>query len=170
MESTPKGVEMRATLTSLVLLLAVGLFSSSASAQCCYIAPPPAPDMLGPGYYWTSPYGITYGPNYCVQPPFPPFQGMIFAPPKPPPGGCPQMGMPGGSLGFPSHLYARSPRDYFMIDVNPLANPYSYGGTSPLYPVRGAYVAPERGASTPPERPVAPPPAPIPPPPPEGAK
>ena len=99
-------------------------------------------------------------------------QGMIFAPPKPPPGAMPGMGMPGGSLGFPNHLYARSPRDYFMIDVDPLANPYSYGGVSPLYPgVRGAYVPLERPvapppASAPPPGPAAPPPGAIPPPPP----
>jgi hypothetical protein len=151
---------MRAILTSLVLLLAVALSGAPLSAQCCYIPPPPAPDMLGPGYYWTSPYGITYGPNYVVRPPFPPFQGMILAPPKPPcPPGSPMMGMPGGSLGFPSHLYARSPRDYFMIDVDPAANPYSYGGTSPLYPGdRGAYVPPERPMSVPPG--ILPPPPP----------
>jgi hypothetical protein len=158
---------MRAILTSLVLLLAVGLLAPAASAQCCYIPPPPAPDMLGPGFVWTSPYGITYGPNYYVRPPFPPFQGMIPAPPKPPPG-SPQMGMQGGSLGFPSHLYARSPRDFFMIDVNPAANPYSYGGTSPLYPARGAYVPPSERSTIPlsPERPASPPPGAIPPPPP----
>ena len=159
---------MRATLTSLVLVLAVGLLPSQANAQgcCCYLPPPQAPDMRGPGYLWTSPYGITYGPNYNVRPPFPPFHGMIFAPPKPPPG-CP-VGSPGGSLGFPSHLYARSPRDFFMIDTHPAANPYSYRGTSPLSPVRGDYVPVDRGAYAPvqQERPMAPPPGAIPPPPP----
>jgi hypothetical protein len=147
-ETTSKGVEMRATLTSLMLLLAVGMLPSPAGAQCCYIPPAPAPDMRGPGFLWTSPYGVTYGPNYCVRPPFPPFQGMIFAPPKPPPQckpECPTIGNAGGSLGFPSHLYARSPRDYFMIDVDPAANPYSYGGTSPLYPVGGAYMPQANG-------------------------
>jgi hypothetical protein len=158
---------MRAILTSLVLLLAVGLLVPAASAQCCYIQPPPAPDMLGPGFLWTSPYGITYGPNYIVRPPFPPFQGMIPAPPRPPAApGCPNYGAQGGSLGFPSHLYARSPRDYFMIDVNPSANPYSYGGTSPLYPVGGAYVAPPPPAYPPAERIAPSPPGAIPPPPP----
>jgi hypothetical protein len=42
-------------------------------------------------------------------------------------------GMGPGSLGFPSHLYARSPRDYFMIDVDPANSPYTYGAGSPLY-------------------------------------
>ncbi len=163
---------MRAILTSLVLLLAVGLLVPAASAQCCYIPPPPAPDMLGPGFQWTSPYGVTYGPNYIVRPPFPPFQGMIFAPPKPPPSngpaGCPNYGAQGSSLGFPAHLYARSPRDFFMIDTNPAANPYSYGGTSPLYPVRGAYVAPPPPPAYPPRPSEIAPTAPgaIPPPPP----
>ena len=137
---------MRTVLTSLMLVVALELFSSSAHAQCCYIPPPAAPDMLGPGFYWTSPYGITYGPNYIVRPPFAPFQGMILAPPKPPAQGMPGMGSPFGSMGFPSHLYARSPRDYFMIDTDPAANPYSYGGSSPLYPDRGAFVPPQGAA------------------------
>ena len=127
---------MRAILKSLTLTLAMGLLGSSLQGQCCYIMPPPAPDMRGPGFYWTSPYGDTYGPSWYVQPPFPPFQGMIPGP-KPGNGG-------GGTFpGFPSHLYARSPRDYFMIDFNPATNPYSYGGTSPLYPTdRGGFAAP----------------------------
>ncbi len=137
---------MRAILTSLGLLLAVGTLSAPVQGQCCYIPPPQAPDMRGPGFLWTSPYGVTYGPNYVVRPSFPPFQGMIFAPPKPPPG-MPCMGNPEGSLGFPSHLYARSPRDYFMIDVDAAANPYGYGGSSPLYPAdRGTYAPPAEPA------------------------
>ena len=117
---------MRFRLTVLVSLIELSLLASSAPAQCCYIAPPVAPDMRNPGFYWTNPYGVTYGPNYCVQPPFPPFQGMILGPPKPPPGGPGGPGAAGGmggSLGFPSHLYARSPRDYFMIDMDPGVQP-----------------------------------------------
>ena len=60
------------------------LFAPLASAQCYYVAPPAAPDMLGPGYYYRNCYGVIYGPNYCVRPCFPPYQGMIPGPPKQP--------------------------------------------------------------------------------------
>ena len=124
---------MRFRLTLLISLIELSLLAGSAPAQCCYIAPPPAPDMRNPGFYYTSIYGITYGPNYVVRPPFPPFQGMLLGPPPPPPAGPGGAAAVGGSLGFPSHLYARSPRDFFMVDVDPVASPYSYGGGSPLY-------------------------------------
>jgi hypothetical protein len=90
--------------------------------------------MCNPGFYYTNPWGITYGPNYNVLPPCPPFQGMLPGPQGPAAGaaGGPAGGA-GGSLGFPSHLYARSPRDYFMIDVDPRTSPYYYGASSPLY-------------------------------------
>ena len=52
-------------------------------------------------------------------------------------------GVPGGPMmyeapraarwSFPSHLYARGPRDYFMIDVDPANSRYTYGAGSPLY-------------------------------------
>ena len=29
--------------------------------------------------------------------------------------------------GFPRHLWARSPRDFFMYDVGPAPSPYNYG-------------------------------------------
>jgi hypothetical protein len=82
----------------------------------CYFPPiPQAPDMCNPGFYWTSICGVTYGPAHCPYPPFPPFQGMVPGPPY-----CP--GKPGGPGGpgargapvFPTHPYARSPRDFFM--------------------------------------------------------
>ena len=86
-------------------LLAVALSASSASAQYPCLAPPQAPDACGPGYYCTNACGMRYGPGYCLYPPFPPFQGMV---PGPPPKGAP------GSPMFPTHPYARSPRDFFM--------------------------------------------------------
>jgi hypothetical protein len=90
---------------------------------------PAAPDMCGPGYVCVNNCGMPYGPNYCVRPPFPPFNGMI---PGPPPGyfrnyagtapgaGCPpgspgSPGSPWGSPVFPTHPWARSPRDFFMV-------------------------------------------------------
>lgn len=74
---------------------------------------PVAPDMCGPGFYCINPCGVMYGPNYCVQPPFPPFNGLIPAP------GCGQAGgrpsqFPG--MSFPTHPFSRSPRDFFMVD------------------------------------------------------
>ena len=74
---------------------------------------PTAPDMMGPGFYYTNCYGVTYGPNYCVTPPFAPCNGPLPAfgssamnqKPKAYPG-----------MSFPTHPYVRSSRDYFMID------------------------------------------------------
>ena len=65
--------------------------------------------MMGPGYYGMNCYGQPYGPNYCVYPQFAPFQGMLPVP------GCP--GSPAAvQAQFRSHAYARSPRDFFMMD------------------------------------------------------
>jgi hypothetical protein len=127
-ESTPKGVVVRSLLPLFTSLLGMGLIASSAAAQVPYIPPPHAPDMCNGGFYTTNCCGTVYGPNYCVQPPFPPFQGMLLGPK-----GCAAAGLPVGSLGFPSHLYARSPRDFYMYDLDPLYSPYNYGGGSPLY-------------------------------------
>jgi len=120
---------MKATSAWLGALLGAVLLTSSAQAQCCYLAPPRAPDMLNPGFYYANCYGQVYGPNYCVYPPFAPFQGMIWAPPTGPQG-------PGGGHGplgasFPTHPYARSPRDFFMIDFDGGANPYGLGSVTP---------------------------------------
>jgi hypothetical protein len=152
MDATPKGVEMRAVPVLLASLFGLGLVATSASAQCCYLMPPRAPDMCGPGFYCTNWCGAVFGPNYCVRPCFPPFQGMMFGPPNKGgpgaaamgayspgggPGGPMMYGGPPGSLGFPMHLYARSPRDYFMVDVDPANSPYTYGAASPLYGASG---------------------------------
>jgi hypothetical protein len=76
---------------------------------------------------------MTYGPNYYVYPPFSPVQGMLLADwPLAAKNTCQN----GGLVGFPSHLYARSPRDFFMIDTDPRSSPYRYGavgaGRAPL--------------------------------------
>jgi hypothetical protein len=110
----------RCALPGAILCLALG--ASLAQAQVyggCYYPPiPQAPDMCGPGYFWTSTCGLTYGPSHCVRPPYPPFQGMVPGPPPPRcgPGGPGAGGPygPGGSPTFPTHPYARSPRDFFM--------------------------------------------------------
>jgi hypothetical protein len=100
--------------------LSLALCASLAQAQpnCgCYYPPiPQAPDMCNPGYYWTSICGMNYGPSHCVYPPYPPFQGMVPGPPpqRGGPGGVAGPGGPLGSPTFPTHPYARSPRDFFM--------------------------------------------------------
>lgn len=77
---------MRATISLAVSLLGVPLLASVASAQWCgYIAPPRAPDFQNTkGFYLTTKFGMIYGPNHCVHPPFPPFQGMLPGPCCPP--------------------------------------------------------------------------------------
>lgn len=96
--------------------LALGATLAQAQPNCgCYYPPiPQAPDACGPGFYWTSVCGLTYGPAYCLTPPYPPFQGMVPGPPGP--RGGPGGGGSGaaGSPTFPTHPYARSPRDFFM--------------------------------------------------------
>ena len=87
-----------------------------------------APDACGPGYYNAGPCGMVYGPNYCLYPCFPPWQGAVFGPklgvgPNGQP--ClmgPQGPVPLSALGqqqpppprFVNHPFARSPRDFFM--------------------------------------------------------
>jgi hypothetical protein len=116
--------------------------------------------MRNPGLYYTNCYGVTYGPNYFVRPPFPPYQGVIPGPSMCNKHGCGAGGAGGagaaqslapyannpaafqnamqgygqsaagqsqGFGGFPRHLFARSPRDYFMYDTEPMQSPYNYG-------------------------------------------
>jgi hypothetical protein len=102
---------------------------------------PTAPDCRGPGFFYTCPRGTTYGPNYYLRPWWDPttpicpqarpgqpgcIPGMPgqLAPPPAYPGmaGMPGMqGVPGAparqaTLVFPTHPFARSPRDFFMVD------------------------------------------------------
>lgn len=64
-----------------------------------------APDMCGPGWWGVNQCGAPYGPNHCVYPPFPPYNGER-----------PSMGGGGGSPAFMTHPFARGPRDFFMLD------------------------------------------------------
>jgi len=106
---------MKPTLRWLGAILCVSLSASLASAQ--YVAPAlhyplqPAPDACGPGFYCTNAYGGVYGPNYCVRPPSPPVNGV----PPPPWIGAGTNGCCGPIPAFPTHPYARGPRDYFMF-------------------------------------------------------
>jgi hypothetical protein len=106
------------------LLAAVGA-ASVAQAQYCPcpcpcpppcthipVGPPPQnPDACGPGYYVAGCGGMIYGPNYCVTPPYLPFNGILPPPPWAPP---PAAAAPPPA--FPYHPYARSPRDFCMYE------------------------------------------------------
>jgi hypothetical protein len=120
MDLTPKGVPMRATSPWLGVLLVVFLAAPAAKAQCFVPYIPKAPDACGPGNYGTNWAGLYYGPNYCLFPPFPPYNGEL-------PGYCGKPGATGAAglpagwrpgmplpVTFPNHAFARSPRDFFM--------------------------------------------------------
>jgi hypothetical protein len=125
---------MRAFLTPSLVLLALHLAGAGASAQQ-YLAPPRAPDMMNPGYYYWTQTGMVYGPNYYVRPCFPPFQGAVMGPNATRQSRC-QGGedgpacwpCPAGGAAFPAHLFSRSPRDFFMADTDPRNSPSAFGG------------------------------------------
>ena len=117
-------------------LVATLLFTSVSFGQY-WVTPvaktriPMAPDACGPGYYCVDTCGTIWGPNHCVRPPFPPFQGTLPGlagqclqqaqcgiPPwamRMPPVGA-QAANPGHQQTgiYPTHPYVRGPRDYFM--------------------------------------------------------
>jgi hypothetical protein len=80
--------------------------------------PMQAPDACGPGFYRPNASGLWYGPNYWLQPGFGPFNGPAGPPQGFPGGGAfgQPDGMPGGIPAFPTHPFARAPRDYFMLE------------------------------------------------------
>ena len=110
---------MRFLVPALTALLLSAALSTSAQAQCCYIPPPKAPDMCQPPQYYpgTCNDGGVYG--WYVYPSFAPFNGML-----PPPPWAQGGGGGGAGAGFITHRFARSPRDYFMIDFGPRNPPY----------------------------------------------
>ena len=109
---------MKATVLALGVALGALVAVSPARAQPCYCPTPPVNwDPYWGAVYAPNSYGQWYGPNVYLHPPFPPFQGMVFPPPQRP--GVPGVpGVPGfgGQVAFPSHQWARSPRDFFMWD------------------------------------------------------
>jgi hypothetical protein len=107
------------SLAALAALLVWAVLSSSAQAQCCYIPPPKAPDMCQPPQYYPGHDGGVYG--WYVYPPFAPFNGMVSPAPW---GGGGGGGGGGAGAGFITHRFARSPRDYFMIEFGPRNPPY----------------------------------------------
>jgi hypothetical protein len=75
---------------------------------------PKAPDAMNPGFYAIHPCGYPFGPNYCLRPPFPPFNGVLPIPQVYVPACYARQAAMQPILGFPTHPFARSPRDYFM--------------------------------------------------------
>jgi hypothetical protein len=115
---------MKATVLALGVALGAFVAASTARAQQpCYCPTPPVNwDPYWGAVYAPNCYGQWYGPNVYLHPPFAPFQGMVFPPQRPGAPGMPGNGGPGGPGGFggpvafPSHQWARSPRDFFMWD------------------------------------------------------
>lgn len=105
----------------LIAVASLALVALGGEAQAQYPSPrplvnfiyPQAPDMRGPGFYWSNDMGMAYGPSYYVRPCHMPFQGMVLAPQMNT--GCGPYGA--GMAGFPGVPYnpfVRSPRDFFM--------------------------------------------------------
>jgi hypothetical protein len=95
---------MRILPTLLAAALVLGVSAAAAHADPTYYPTNrQAPDACWPGFYAINHCGATYGPNYCLYPSFPPFNGLL--PPR-------------QSCGVPIswHCIAHGPRDYFMID------------------------------------------------------
>ncbi len=128
---------MRATLLWPAALVLAAVSAYPACAQVVYCAPALqrplgyAPDACGPGFYVPNNLGMVYGPSYYLRPWFPPEQGVgpgcrqncypggpsaFVGQGLPNPALMPQLGGNGPpmSAAFPTHPYARSPRDFFM--------------------------------------------------------
>ena len=58
--------------------------------------------------------------------PLPVYPGNPGMPNQSPDNGCGDKGDK-FNVAFPSHLFSRSPRDFFMIETDPRASPYGYG-------------------------------------------
>jgi hypothetical protein len=87
---------MKATASLLAaLVLAAAAVPAAHADNPLFPKCPQAPDMCGPGYYATNNCGALYGPNYCVRPAHPPFNGLLPAPGGGGPGG------PGAGPGGP---------------------------------------------------------------------
>jgi hypothetical protein len=107
---------MKATVIGLAAALLAGAAVSSASANPSVLpGQPQAPDACGPGFYAPNCCGQWYGPNYCLRPSYPPFNGLLPGP-NGGSGGSNGAGSFGGIPTFPTHPFARGPRDYFMLD------------------------------------------------------
>ncbi len=108
---------MKAMFFSFGAVLIAALAASTANAQNFGRCAPQAPDCCGRGYYAPNWYGQSYGPNYNLYPGYGPYNGPVVYPrfTIQPNGkfGCSGVAPPPS---FPTHPYARSPRDFFMVD------------------------------------------------------
>jgi len=99
---------MKAIVSCLGVLLVVLACAATARAQqpCYggYGAGPQTPAAYAPGFTGYNGYGSGMAPGYGPNPPFPPFNGLL--PPT-----------QWQRASYPSHWYARGPRDYFMLDL-----------------------------------------------------
>jgi hypothetical protein len=106
---------MRTTVTGLAVAVVLALVGSAAHADG-YFGPGPAPWACNSPYYGAGPNGGWYCPNLCFQGPClppAPFNGMLAIPNHNGNGagnGAPYPGL----ATFPTHPFARSPRDFFM--------------------------------------------------------
>ena len=132
---------MRLTATGLAAAALLGLTGSMAHADPFYGCSPQGCVPRNPIFYNAGNCGCWYGPNYCFQGPCLPGQpfGGVLPLPKENGKGLPPGHAPGGGMGgmpgqpgipgqpgftgyyppppvavFPSHQFARSPRDFFM--------------------------------------------------------
>jgi hypothetical protein len=98
---------MKATLIWLGGLLLIAASTSLAQAHpFCHSCGSQPQVAWGSGYAYPNWGGGNYGCNYCPQMPPQPYSGFL------PGAGIPCQKVPG----FPMHPYARSPRDFFMVD------------------------------------------------------
>jgi hypothetical protein len=158
---------MKAMFVSFGALLVATLTVSTAGAQNFGRCAPQAPDCCGAGYYAPNWFGQYYGPNYNLYPGYGPYNGPVDYPrfTRQPNGqfsaGGPAVAPP---LSFPTHPYARSPRDFFMVDDEPsrAPSPYGYGLSAPLAPQPNLAPSPVPLTPTPAVVPVIPAPVPAP--------
>jgi hypothetical protein len=105
---------MKRTITCLGALLVAGAMASSAQASKWTRRSPQVPD----GTDFATVSTETQGGHWYTQPfsrgTFPGFAGLHRSPKasRLPPGGPETQ----GDLAFPMHNYARSPRDFYMLD------------------------------------------------------
>jgi hypothetical protein len=115
---------MKATLSGTFALLLAAVAASSSFAQCPSCSSQrmqymPSQYSYGPmpsSYSYAPPFsGMPYGGGYGYMPPQP-YGGM--QPPADLYGHCSQCCDGQKIMAFPVHRYARSPRDYFMLDID----------------------------------------------------
>src|SRR4051812_15747268 len=113
---------MKAMFVSFGAILIAALAVSTAAAQNFGPFARQAPDCCGPSYYAPNWFGAFYGPNYNLYPGASPYNGPVgfpsFTQVANGQGGFGGAGV-APPLSFPTHPYARSPRDFFMTGDEP---------------------------------------------------